>query len=309
MAYQKKERSVNAVKKIKSICVVLLTLLLSICSMIPVFAEEARFNEIIDHRGSISISLKADDFALAEVEMTVFRIADAAFNDRNELEFNFIPELCEFGPYPNENDADTLRKLAAYAWEHEIPYQKVNTDEDGLAVFTGIETGAYLVVQTGHAEGFTTCSPFIIALPIIEEDGPVYDIDASPKNDVERLVDISVKKVWNDVGNNLPSSVEIRLLKDGEEIGTAVLSDGNNWSHIWENQLQSDAYSIEEINVPVGWHASYSNHDYSYIVTNSSKLIQTGQHKLPVLIMAVIGLFFFIAGWAAIYAENRKEHE
>ena len=48
----------------------------------------------------------------------------------------------------------------------------------GTAVFTGLEEGLYLVVQTGQREGYYNFSSFLVNLPW---DGTLWEIDASPK--------------------------------------------------------------------------------------------------------------------------------
>ena len=52
---------------------------------------------------------------------------------------------------------------------------------------------------------------------------------------------------------------------------------------------------IREINVPKGWTVTYQKEDNSFIVTNTSTLVQTGQMLWIVLLIGMIGVIFIIA--------------
>lgn len=63
------------------------------------------------------------------------------------------------------------------------------TEADGIASFTGLALGYYLVVETTPPAGYTAGSPFLIAVPSTNNydgigDGSqwVYDVKATPKN-------------------------------------------------------------------------------------------------------------------------------
>ena len=50
--------------------------------------------------------------------------------------------------------------------------------------------------------------------------------------------DFSVKKVWSQDDNFKPTSVKVRLFRDGADMGDAyekTLNEGNGWSAKWEN--------------------------------------------------------------------------
>lgn len=59
-------------------------------------------------------------------------------------------------------------------------------DKDGEIAFTGLELGLYLLVQHKAAKGYETAAPFLVSVPM-EEDGVLrYDVDASPKVELEK---------------------------------------------------------------------------------------------------------------------------
>ena len=78
-------------------------------------------------------------------------------------------------------------------------------DENSAAAAAG---NAYALlcapaVQSGSVRGYSDCSPFLVSIPTGEADGWVYDIDATPKTDIVRLIDITVKKIWSDARERL----------------------------------------------------------------------------------------------------------
>ena len=90
---------------------------------------------------------------------------------------------------------------------------------------------------------------------------------------------VTVTKGWidnNDADENRPESVEVQLTADGETVGdTVTLSADNNWTNTWsELPLNDDgeaiAYSVVEVDVPVGYTSSVNDEDHgNIIVTNS----------------------------------------
>jgi hypothetical protein len=71
------------------------------------------------------------------------------------------------------------------------------------------------------------------------------------------LTNISVEKVWNDSDNNdgvRPGSVTVVLTADGTPVESAVLNEGNDWKHVFENlPVNKDGkaiiYNISELSV------------------------------------------------------------
>ena len=55
--------------------------------------------------------------------------------------------------------------------------------------------------------------------------------------------------------------------------------------------------SIKEINVPKGFTATYSKNGYTFIVTNTPALAQTGQMIWPIPVFALAGMFFMLLGF------------
>ena len=146
-------------------------------------------------------------------------------------------------------------------------------------------------------EGFAPCTPFMVTVPGRNADGYVYEVNASPKTEVARLTSITIKKVWNtDASTEAADRVTVQLLQNGNVVQTAILNAQNNWQVTYTDMPESDAYSIEEVDVPKGFTATYQQKGYIFTVTNTSTLIQTGQLIWPIPVLAVSGMLLIAVG-------------
>lgn len=108
---------------------------------------------------------------------------------------------------------------------------------------------------------------------------------------------ITVKKVWEDNGKNRPGSVTVQLMSDGKVIDTQTLNAANNWTYTWTDISISADWGVTEKNVPNGYAVRYTKNGNLVIVTNSTRLIQTGQLIWPIPVLAGCGLVLFTVGW------------
>ncbi len=255
----------------------------------------------------ISVTLKTEGAAVSGAELTAYRVADAESKNSN-LTFTYTEAFADFGGAPEElQSAKDSEHLADYAKKNGISGTKAVTDSSGCAVFEDLPLGLYLVAQTKSAEGFSDCSPFLVSLPTEENGAWVYETDATPKTDVEQLVDLTVKKVWND-GNDpssRPDSVTVNLYKDSVLADTVILNSENNWSYTWQALPKSDGYSVEEESVS-GYAASYSRSGYIFTVTNTPSLVNTGQLNWPIPVLAVCGLVLLLAGGFLLWRKKDR---
>lgn len=74
--------------------------------------------------------------------------------------------------------------------------------------------------------------------------------------------------------SNEPMSVVIGLLEDGQQVQAVELSDGNYWEYSWTDLDRSHDYTVQELNVPVGYEATVlfqkvDDNNYVFTVTNA----------------------------------------
>ena len=159
-----------------------LLLLMVISMMVNVFAA----GPLNQETGSISVTMQHDGEAVPGGSLTAYHVAILALRDEN-YEFVFTQEFlnCEL-PLENLNDELTVYQCAEFAAENDIKGVTKNIDADGKVCFADLPIGLYLVVQTEAAEGYYAASPFLISIPVTQNDEWQFDVDASPKVEVNK---------------------------------------------------------------------------------------------------------------------------
>lgn len=268
-----------------------------------------------DRDASLTMTLKAsdEDGTLAVgAEVTVYMVAEGKYTAGGGIKFELTDDYKSSGiDLDGKITQSMIDDLADLTAENNISgTASVKSDENGVVTFDGLVSGLYLVVATDLPEGFTSFVPFLYYLPYFstDTDSWVYDGEAEPKLDYLEPVDVNVKKVWNDDGNDRPSYVSIRLSNEDGDYDTVKLSDDNDWKYTWTGLDASKDWTVTEVTVPDGYKATYSSDGTSFTVTNTRKLIQTGQTNWPVPVMVFAGAFLMSAG-IIVRVAGRKKHE
>ena len=276
----------------KIIIFCLTILLISTCSY-TVFAEEYNPNLT----GSISVTLtdKKQSEAIVGAELSLYYVATVIMDENGNLIYDYTNDFKQLDCAID--DAELATKLDLFVSQHSIPSVKTTTNINGTAMCAELPLGLYFIKQTGTVEGFAPCTPFLVTVPNEKDGEYLYDVNASPKTEVARLVSITIKKVWNtDKSTEAADSVTVQLLRNGNVVKTAILNMQNNWQVTYSDMPESDAYSVKEVDVPKGFTATYKQQDYVFTVTNTSTLIQTGQLIWPIPVLAISGMLLIAVG-------------
>lgn len=263
---------------------------------------------IIDfgEKGSIEVTLteKSEDIAIKGADITIYQIAYATEENHN-LKFEYTEALkdCHIS-LENLEDPNLPKELSKCLNENVLSITKT-TDNNGVVNFENLDLGLYLVTQSNKVEGYSVIDPFLVMTPKIENDEWIYDIKALPKTDIYQVVDLKITKVWNTSSNNLPEKVEIELYKGDTLINTVILNKDNNWTYTFKDIEKSDEYHVKEINIPKGYTVSYQNQEFTFTVTNTDTLPQTGQIFYPIIILTVLGITFILLGFLELKRDNR----
>ena len=281
-------------RKMIALCVAVLLMLN--CSM-SVFAQD--FDP--QKTGSISVTLtqQKNEKPIVGAELSVYYVATVHKDVFGKLSYVYTDafENAEI----DIADPSIAIKLEAFALEQSLPSVKITTDENGTATCKELALGLYFIRQSSAVEGFAPCTPFMVTLPGTNDDGYVYEVNASPKTEVAKLMSITIKKVWNtDASTQAADSVTVQLLQNGSVVKTATLNKQNDWQVTYSGMPESDAYSIKEVNVPKGFTATYQQSGYVFTVTNTATLAQTGQLIWPIPVLAISGMLFIAAGIALL---------
>lgn len=249
----------------------------------------------LSKKGSISVTLKekSENVLIDGAEITIYHIGDASIKDNN-LVFNKREELTCDVSLDNLKDTKLVSDIAKCINDNIIKY--VGTADNGKVTFNNLNQGLYLVTQTKSTEGYSDIDSFLVAIPKVEDNKWIYNINALPKVDIYKVIDLVVEKKWNTISKNIPKYVNIELYKGEELIDTIELSEENNWTYTFEGIEKSDKYTIKEINIPKGFTPSYKVNEYIFTVTNSDVLADTGQIFYPIIISFIAGFIFIVFG-------------
>lgn len=124
--------------------------------------------------GSIQVTLAAGNKVLANADVTVYRVADRS----GTLARDFAAASVTAEQFRTEKEhKDAAKVLAAFAEERSVSGTTAATDSKGVALFSGLTEGIYLVT------GGTEFDPFLAVLPMTADGKENYNILAEPKID------------------------------------------------------------------------------------------------------------------------------
>ncbi len=156
---------------------------------VQLFAEEL---PDLKKTGSITVQMKDGDLPVAGEELSLVQVATAVskndddptakdrgyalkctkqFSDEQEL----VDNLTE------NNAPDTAKAVYAYAAEKNISGTSAVADESGTVKFSSLSAGLYLIWNSKAPAGYQTIDPFLVTIPVKNENGFIYDVNASPK--------------------------------------------------------------------------------------------------------------------------------
>lgn len=139
--------------------------------------------EVVDttKRGSISVQMKHNGKAVPGGELTIYRVAEI-----NGAAYWYLPDYASCKESLSDLHSSRLpAALAALVKAKELEGTVGQIDQNGSVKFPDLETGLYLIMQTKAAEGFNAVNPFVVTLPGVKNGYYIYDVDASPKVELE----------------------------------------------------------------------------------------------------------------------------
>lgn len=182
---------------------------------------------------------------------------------------------------------DEASELVRYVEDNGIEAAKgpIPTDAKGDATFTDLSPGLYLALGEPMSTGNKSYYPqaTLVAVPFpMPQDGKYSGKWINPVTiDVKAFgppIDITVRKVWQGIGNPLP--VTVQLLRDGKLYGSTQLHANNNWRYTWESLDSNHKWTVRENPIPNGWQADYTQNGNTITITNRSTTTQQN-HSNP----------------------------
>lgn len=137
----------------------------------------------------------------------------------------------------------------------------------------------------------------------ITVDGEVVVITNTRVEDIPKTTQITAKKIWS--GGTPADSVTVELLRDGQPEDSVKLGEWNGWEYSWRALSPEYEWTVREVDVPKGYAVSYTVNGEVVTVTNTAKLIQTGQLNWPIPALAASGAALLLLG-LILLADKRK---
>ena len=120
-------------------------------------------------------------------------------------------------------------------------------------------------------------------------------------------VDITVNKKWsNDAGYKRPKYALATLYSGDKAIETVRLDASNGWSYSWKKLPAGGNWHVMESSVPAGYTPVYSATGDVVTITNTARLIQTGQLNWPVFALGAAGAILVILGGIVLLKKRKN---
>ena len=265
-----------------------------------------------DAEVELTLNYQKDGTAFADLTVNIYRVAKANADGTFEL-------IDPFYYYPI-NIHDVMRQeqwtniastLNSYIVADKLdPDKTVQTNSEGRAQFTGLQTGLYFVqeVVAENAVGTYVFNQFMVYLPTPQPDGSFdYSVEANPKcTEFVPKTQYTVNKLWQDAGrqDDRPKEITVDIYKDGKLQESQVLNADKNWSYTW--YVSGDDYgkwTVVERSVAEPYKVTVQQNGNTFSIINTCQTAtdspQTGNTFTPlpwILGMCLSGIMMLILG-------------
>ncbi len=165
-------------KYMRKIFPVLLVLCLLCMAPVAAYAHEVPDES---RKGTITVEMKYEGHAVTGGTLTAYRVGEIQESDGN-YSFGKTDAMKGFaGSYEDIESADLAESIAAFVEKEQISAYAMAQNQNGKAVFSDVDLGLYLIVQSETSEGYEALNPFLVAVPMNEGGHYVYEITAEGK--------------------------------------------------------------------------------------------------------------------------------
>ena len=260
--------------------------LILICQMsLTAYAAEV---PDMNRKGTISITMRQGDTVVPGGELNLYRVGEVK---EENGDYSFVPtgEFKDCGEsFENVQSSELAARLAEYAIQNNISGTVKQIGNDGKVIFEGLEVGLYLIVQNKAAEGYYAADPFLVTVPYMINGKYVYEIDASPKVEIDKPTPSTTPT---------PSPTPTPSEKPGVT-PTPTPSDK-------PDVTPSPSTPTSTPKPPKNPNATPTPKPPK----NPDKLPQTGQLNWPIPLLVVSGLVLFASGWILCFGRREEDDE
>lgn len=261
-------------RKISSFMIAFGLLLWSLAGIfVPVYAEDSADGSL-----NLVCIFDEDKTVLSGMEWNIF-YAGKRNGDSFVSDGDFSDYKVSFKNLSSDSLSDIASTLETYAVIDRIkPVQTAVTDDNGIADFSELKQGLYLVCGKRLKISHTTYVPIPFIVEIGEQDGSNQNYTIYPKFFKfgvldEKDADYTVRKIWRNSENQPPdenAEITVEMYKDGEYDSTVTLNKENNWSYTWTATAHAD-WRVKEVNIPKDYTVVYRSNETQYVIVNTHK--------------------------------------
>ncbi|MBQ9690884.1 MAG: Cna B-type domain-containing protein, partial [Eggerthellaceae bacterium] len=157
------------------------------------------------------------------------------------------------------------------------PFATGLANDAGQAFFEGLDDGYWLVYATVPADD-TYAYETIPSLVFVKDGNAKTTAPKISRTTLPEKVTYTVQKVWKDGAPKdgvRPKSVDIAILKDGNEYEVVQLSDENSWKYEWTAPVSEGPFTVAERNIAEGYTVEITRDTTTFVVINSRDVPKT----------------------------------
>jgi uncharacterized surface anchored protein len=242
--------------------------------------------------GSLTINKSNVDTStedsLSGIKFTVYKVAELSNSGDYNLTNDFSASGVQLDKLSTASAVSAASKdLVSYISAKSISGISNVTNVSGTVKFNSLALGYYLVVQSDDSENqniHSTCSPFLVAVPMKNSDGSnwLYDIVANSKSEAEcgavilKKVDDSgtllsgavfrlEKKIYYTDSSSMPTGVKTGTDSSGEYYWSILVSEltTNKNGQVAVKSMPFGQYRFIEIIAPTGYTLDSTPHEFT----------------------------------------------
>ena len=166
----------------KQLAALLLAAVLATAMSAPAFAAATAASIELTRKGSITVTLRDSESgsAVSGGKLTLYQVASISRQNGN-LSYDYTNGFENCGVSLGDLSESDLARILDDKRPADSKGETLTLDTDGKAVFSRLPLGLYLVVQSTASTGYEKINPFLVSVPLVEEDTYLYDVDALPK--------------------------------------------------------------------------------------------------------------------------------
>ncbi|MCC8126488.1 MAG: hypothetical protein LIO92_03690 [Clostridiales bacterium] len=270
--------------------------------------------------GSITVTMvdESTGSAVAGGTLTTYQVGEVYVDDGN-YSFVLTDAFADSGVSLTDLDTQDLSALAStlstYVSDNSLEGTTVTIGSDGIAAFSDLTLGLYLIVQNTSASGYYAISPFLVSVPTLSDGVYVYDINATPKTEPLKTEPTEPAEEPTEPVEEPTEPAEEPTESTEETTASSEGSSGGSSSHHHSSGGSSGGSSSSSSGgsssssgpgVSSGDSGSSGESDPGDPGTSIFPILpQTGQLNWPIPVLTLCGLAVFALGWKLFFGGKK----